>query len=729
LEQKQSTIMKTKFFLACLTGLCLLTLAGSLQATVTNTVTVTANPKTAGEVTGGGKYTNGSPVTVTATADDCYTFDYWEVAGKKIVNNPYAFTVTGNESLTANFTQIKYAISTSSTPENGGTTTGGGNIGCGVTNTVTAKANTADGFAFLLWTTTLPNLGASTNSKITFAVSGPESFVAHFKDVKPPTISITAPSQNETIPSSAFVIRGTAKDNVAVESVSVSLNGGAPQAASSSNGFATWYAYVTLPPNSTNTVTAFAVDTSGNASADTKPITFKCTAAGYAPFSIAGQLATVSSTSSGGADPSFQVSFDSAVYVMTSSSITNGGEVGTYTYTPTGPDTAELAPHHVLPVQGSGTNSENVLELTFTNAYNATYTETGGGSGSVTLTNAAESVPASLDGVELIQTSTATLNLITSNVFALGTFTQSNSGAVSVSGTYTFTQFTPVGALLTETSDTTTNFVLLSFTDGATPPSGTYVSAYVVDSNAVTADVGTFTTSTSAVTNKLVGPTSLYGLQAKVTPILPKGETVYPFTRTFGRGTFASMFIPPGTNYSLFANAPNDVGIHLSNLHVSDDSGVSTIMALAPPYAVGLDESSNDILWKSSTSGVASNAVTGETATLTLSPVKNNAPAALTGQEITARLTGSSTPGTITFNYNNFVGGGGLAGVFGTYTYAPYTPTMALVQLTATDSADAGEVQLILLNFESANSGPFVYSRFVGVWELRPGTFSIKPVP
>jgi Divergent InlB B-repeat domain/Bacterial Ig domain len=719
--------MKTKFCLACLTGLSLLALAGPLQATTTNTVTLTVSPKGAGEVTGEGKYPEGTNVIVTATADDCYTFDYWEVGGKKYVNNPLSFIPPASVSLTAVFTQIKYPISTSSLPENGGTVTGGGNIGCGVTNTVTAKANTADGFAFSLWTSTLE--GPSTNSKITFTVSGPESFVAHFNDVKPPTIAITAPAENETIPSSAFVIKGTAKDNVAVASVSFSLNGGAPQAASSSNGFATWYAYVTLPPNSTNTVTAFAVDTSGNTSADTKPITFKCTAAGYAPLSIAGQLATVSSTSSGGADPSFQVSFDSAVYVMTSSSITNGGEVGTYTYTPTGPDTAELAPHHVLPVQGSGTNSENVLELTFTNAYDATYTETGGGSGSVTLIPAAESVPASLDGVELIQTSTATLNLVSSNVFALGTFTESNSLAESLLGSYTFTQFTPVGALLIETSDTTTNFVLLSFTTGVTPPSGTYVSAYVVSSNAVTADVGTFTTSSSVVTNKLVGPGSLYGLQAKITPILPKGETVYSFTRTFGRGTFASMFIPPGTNYSLFTNAPNDVGIHLSNLHVTDDTGTSAIMAVAPPYAVGLDDYSVDEIWKSATSGVSSNLVTGETATLSFSIVKNNAPAALTGQEITAKLTGNNTPGTITFNYNNFVGGGGLAGVFGTYTYAPYTPTMALVQLTATDSADAGEVQYIQLNFESANSGAFVYSRFAGEWELRPGTFSIKPAP
>jgi hypothetical protein len=189
------------------------------------------------------------------------------------------------------------------------------------------------------------------------------------------------------------------------------------------------------------------------------------------------------------------------------------------------------------------------------------------------------------------------------------------------------------------------------------------------------------------------------------------------------------MFIPPGTNYSLFTNAPNDVGIHLSNLHVTDDTGTSAIMAVAPPYAVGLDDYSVDEIWKSATSGVSSNLVTGETATLSFSIVKNNAPAALTGQEITAKLTGNNTPGTITFNYNNFVGGGGLAGVFGTYTYAPYTPTMALVLLTATDSADAGEVQYIQLNFESANSGAFVYSRFAGEWELRPGTFSIKPAP
>jgi hypothetical protein len=52
LKHKSLTTMKTR-----LAGLCLLTLAGSLRAATTNTITVTANPKTGGEVLRSGAFT------------------------------------------------------------------------------------------------------------------------------------------------------------------------------------------------------------------------------------------------------------------------------------------------------------------------------------------------------------------------------------------------------------------------------------------------------------------------------------------------------------------------------------------------------------------------------------------------------------------------------------------------------------------------------------------------
>jgi hypothetical protein len=724
LEHKYLTIMKTKFSLAHLAGLFLLIVAGSLHAATTNTVTVTANPKTAGEVSGGGKYLEGSIATVTATANDCNVFADWTVGGKKFTSNPYSFTVTGNVSLTANFTQIKYVISTSSSPTNGGTTSGGGNIGCGDIVALTAKANTSGGFAFTEWT---PVQGiSSTSDKFNLSVTGPDSFVAHFKDIQAPKITITAPVQKATITTSAFAIQGTAKDNVGVLAVYYSLNGGAWLPAFTTNGFANWYAYVTLPPNSTNnTVSAYAVDTSQNFSATNGPVKFNCTAAGFAPLSIAEQLAKVTSGTS--QDNSFQLSFDTAVFVRISDATSDGGEVGTYTYTPTGPDTAELVLQRVFPRQNSGGNAD-ALELTFTDAYNATYTDGTNGSGTFQFNATEESAPASLDGAVLIATSTVNPSLTSTNVFNSGTFTESDSGGTSA-GLYTLTQFTPVAALLVETSaDATTNYFVLSFTEGATPPSGIYFSETYSSSGVVSSDVGNFSTSLSAVTTTFVGPAAVTGLQATITPTVEPAKGFF-FTRTFGRGTFASMYLPPASDLSLFTNGPNDVGIVLANTRVSANTGILSVMALDPPYAVGLDDYTVDVLWKTSTSALSSNVVTDETAKLVFSskPLAQNAAAALSGHEITVKQANPTSTGTVTFKYNNFTGSGDVAGTFGNYTYAPYTPTMALVQLNTTSAVDEGQVLYVLLNFASTSSGTCVTSRMSGgKWELKPGTFTMK---
>ena len=73
--------------------------------TVNYTVTVTASPAEGGTVNGGGTFTENDSVTVTATANDGYTFVAWQEGGTKIENAgaSYTFTVNDNRSLTAIF--------------------------------------------------------------------------------------------------------------------------------------------------------------------------------------------------------------------------------------------------------------------------------------------------------------------------------------------------------------------------------------------------------------------------------------------------------------------------------------------------------------------------------------------------------------------------------------------------------------------------------------------------
>jgi hypothetical protein len=74
-------------------------------------VTVTAEPKEGGEVTGADIYDCGEEATVTAVADECYDFDGWFV-GETLVSEDaeYTFTVTEDVDLVAKFTLKTFEV-------------------------------------------------------------------------------------------------------------------------------------------------------------------------------------------------------------------------------------------------------------------------------------------------------------------------------------------------------------------------------------------------------------------------------------------------------------------------------------------------------------------------------------------------------------------------------------------------------------------------------------------
>jgi len=552
-------------------------------------------------------------------------------------------------------------------------------------------------------------------------VGDDDVLVAHFKDTQGPTLKIIAPAASEEIGTAAFAIKGSASDNAGVAAVYYNLNGAGWVLASNVNQFAIWYAYVTLTPDSVNTLAAYAVNDSGIFSI-TNTVRFACVAAGLAPLSIAGQKVMVEEAATGGNTnyPSY-ATFDSATYVRWSAFTNNASEVGTYTYTPTGPNTAEFVPQHVLPPQVPDNNG-SVLELTFTDAYTATYTNQSGGSGDFYFAVTQESVPPTLDGVVVV-TKSYYGGSMTTKIFGGDAFTNEEQGGNS-SGTYTFTPFTSEDALLVQAyADPTsmvgeTNYLVLMFTVGASPASGVYSSTVLSASGVVSLDTGTFTTTSVPVANTFWGPATLAGLQATITP---EGEHT-SFTRSYGRGTFADI--------STTTTEPTDVGIYLANTHASMTTGFSTIAALAPPYAVGQDDETAVVIWESSagTSSTASNVVSGATAAVTYAKANNNAPAALSGQSITVKAT-SGKATTISFT-NNLFKASGAEQASGTYTYAPYTPTMALVEFAATGASSNGPDLYLLLNYESPASGAFVSAEVdassAGGWKFKEGSFTMK---
>ena len=157
----------------------------------TYTINTSANPEEGGTVTGGGTYNQGASCTVTATANEGYTFTNW-IEGSTVVstNASYTFNVTGNRTLVANFTvqaPTTYTVSVSANPEEGGTVTGGGTYEQDASCTVTATAN--EGYTFTNWTE--DGNVVSTDDSYTFNVTNDRILVANFT-VQTYTVTVAA---------------------------------------------------------------------------------------------------------------------------------------------------------------------------------------------------------------------------------------------------------------------------------------------------------------------------------------------------------------------------------------------------------------------------------------------------------------------------------------------------------------------------------------------------------
>ena len=118
-----------------------------------NTYTVTANAETGGTVSGGGEVAEGSGITLTAAANEGYTFDGWYDGETKVCDTAefVVSNVTANKTYTAKFTKnvVYYTISAEVGADGGGTVSGGGEVAEGSSITLTATAN--EGYTFDGW--------------------------------------------------------------------------------------------------------------------------------------------------------------------------------------------------------------------------------------------------------------------------------------------------------------------------------------------------------------------------------------------------------------------------------------------------------------------------------------------------------------------------------------------------------------------------------------------------
>ena len=141
-------------------------------------VTATANPTAGGTITGAGSYNHGATATLTATANEGYTFTNWKKGNTVVSTNPtYSFTVTEAATLVANFTLNTYTITALVNPENAGTVTGAGTYSHGATVTLVATAN--EGYVFVNWTEN--GTVYCTNATCVSTAAGDRTLVANFE--------------------------------------------------------------------------------------------------------------------------------------------------------------------------------------------------------------------------------------------------------------------------------------------------------------------------------------------------------------------------------------------------------------------------------------------------------------------------------------------------------------------------------------------------------------------
>lgn len=140
-------------------------------------ITATADPSNGGSVTGAGEYNHGASCTLTASANQGYTFVNWTKNGSQVSTNAsYTFTVTESAAYVAHFQLQSYTITASADPSNGGSVNGAGEYNYGASCTLTASAN--QGYTFVNWTKN--GTQVSTNANYTFTVTEAGAYVAHF---------------------------------------------------------------------------------------------------------------------------------------------------------------------------------------------------------------------------------------------------------------------------------------------------------------------------------------------------------------------------------------------------------------------------------------------------------------------------------------------------------------------------------------------------------------------
>ena len=190
------------------------------------------------------------------------------ISGTNVVQ-AYAVDTSGNKSHT-NTVSFVYIVSdrlTLSVAGKGTVSPNYSNAVLAIGQSYSLTATPGIGFMFSNWTggTSLPLAVLTNKAALRFVMQSNLVLQANFVDTNRPTVSITNPASGQRASNAVFTVKGKAGDNWQVSNVVCQINGGAWSNAATANGWTNWTAAVNLVPG-TNTISAYAIDTSGNLS-------------------------------------------------------------------------------------------------------------------------------------------------------------------------------------------------------------------------------------------------------------------------------------------------------------------------------------------------------------------------------------------------------------------------------------------------------------------------------
>ena len=615
----------------------------------------------------------------------------------------YAVDTSGNVSKTniVKFVYVLSAVLTVSTNGEGSISPAynGVLLQIGVNYSMTATAKT--GFGFTNWTDGLGNV-LTNKATLKFAMESNLTFVANFVDTARPTNTITSPTANQRCSNDVFNVTGTARDNVGVTNVFYLLNSTGWSNAVSPNNWANWTASVTLTPG-TNTLQAYAVDSSGNVS-KTNIVKFVYVTVDWAPGSLNGLVAVITPEDQN----TFYDGFWTNTFSQSSTDTNNYNGVGAYTYTKLSTNTAQLVINYTSPPTITGASASVFLMFTSNNICTFSNETDGADMGVITFSASAKLGPASFSGVKAIVVDSAGKQ--TSFSFNINSITITNSNGQVETATYTAKQYSPVGAMIVIKGSPATNYLELTF--ATTNYGDFFITTFDNSDEPTNTDEGVFVRlSQSAGGN---APASLAGTNGLVT------QEGSPFLLSLDATTFSQTAEDTNNNNGAGGYTYTKLGANTAQLEinysnpptVTNDGRAVFLTFVAPDFCLftNQDDLGSNYIATISLSA-ATNLVPASPAGLTFD-CTNSAGVVdvvmLNGDgTFTQTETGSDNPGVST----------------GTYTYTTYSLIGAMVQLNFSGGVLTNSTTYFQTTFTDAGDGTF-FSTFYDGSSNPPSTSS-----